>query len=226
VSIDELPLEERFTAKDPDMSDPTYAGKTLDEWAIVLTDASLSTKQQAAQALGAIGAAGHTRAVDVLVDELNKPSQPPDANVAYTTINLLGDSTQIDSDAAVHVAVVDAIGKCGEIASGAVPRLCELLGRNRPATGSIERMIAVAMGDAAVTNAAGEALASIGKPAFPPVRALLQSPAANVRSAAAKTLGLMGAIAREAVPELERLAFRDPFEGTRTNAQQSLQRLR
>jgi hypothetical protein len=37
---------------------------------------------------------------------------------------------------------------------------------------------------------------------------------------------LMGPIAREAVPELERLAFRDPYEATRTNAQRSLERLR
>jgi HEAT repeat protein len=122
--------------------------------------------------------------------------------------------------------VVTAIGKCGEPAGAAGPRRGAGRGRNRPAAGRVERMMAVAMGDAAVTHAVSEALAAIGQPAFPCVRELLQHPSSNVRSAAANTLGLMGGIAREAVPDLERLAFRDPFEGTRTTAQRSLERLR
>ena len=212
------------------MTDSTYAGKTLDEWAASLTDASPSTQQQAAQALGAIGATGQARALDVLLAELNKPARPLDPKRAgtYTSVNLLGDATEVDTDAAVQVAIVNAITQCGELAIGAVPRFCELLGRDRTrgVVGPMRHMIAVAMGDAAVTNAASDALASIGNPAFPSVRALLQSPTANVRSAAARILGLMGPIARDAVPELEQLAFRDPYEATRTNAQRSLERLR
>jgi HEAT repeat protein len=212
------------------MIESSYAGKTLDEWAVALTDPSPSPKQEAATALGAIGATGNTRAVEVLLEELNKPIAPFDAKRAhtFTTIDLLGEATEIDADAAVQAAIVTAISQCGDSATLAVPRLCELLGRDRARgnIGPMRIMIAIAMGDAAVTNAASDALASIGKPAFPRVCELLQSPVANTRSAAARILGLMGPIAREAVPELERLAFRDPYEATRTNAQRSLERLR
>ena len=212
------------------MTDATYAGKTLDEWVASLTDASPATKQRAAEALGAIGATGHARVVDVLLDELSQPAKPAEAKPAasYTTIVHLGEKTEVDTDAAVQVAVINAVSKCGDAASRAVPRLCEMLGRERTRTkpGPMRQMIAVAMGDAAITNAACEALASIGKPAFPNVRELLKSPIANVRAAAARTLGQMGAVARDAVPQLEELAFRDPSEATRTSAQRSLGRLR
>jgi HEAT repeat protein len=168
--------------------------------------------------------------LDELLNELNKPTPPFDANRSwtYTTIDLLGDPTEIDTDAAVQVTIVNAISQCGKHASRAVPRLCELLGRDRARgnVGPMRTMIAIAMGDAAVTNAASAALASIGEPAFPRVRELLQNPNSNVRSAAARILGLMGPIARAAVPDLERLAFRDPYEATRTNAQEALERLR
>ena len=212
------------------MSDSSYAGKTLDEWAASLTDPSPGTKQEAAKALGAIGATGNARAVEVLLEELNKPLTPFDAKRAhtFTTIDMLGEATEIDTDAAAQAAIVAAITQCGEHAAAAVPHLCQLLGRDRARgnIGPMRTMIAIAMGDAAVTNAASDALASIGKTAFPRVRELLQSPIANTRSAAARIMGLMGPIARDAVPELERLAFRDPYEATRTNAQQSLERLR
>lgn len=205
------------------MSD-IYSGKTLDEWAAALSEGSPDAKQQAAAALGA---SGHARAFDVLLAELDKPMHPPEKTLKFTTVDLLGESTEVDTDAAVRVAIVSAIGACGEQASRAVPRLCELLGRERTQkVGPMRTMIAIAMGDAALTNAIGQALAAIGQPAFASVRELLQSPSATVRSAAATSLGMMGPIARDAVPDLERLAFRDPYEATRTSAQRSLERLR
>jgi HEAT repeat protein len=211
------------------MTAPIYAGKTLDEWATALTDGSSDAKPQAASALAAIGATGETRAVDALSDELSKPLPPIDATaLQFTTVDLLGEATEIDRDAAVRVAVVTAIGTCGELASRSVSRLCELLGQERTwaKPGPMRAMIAVAMGDAAVTDAVSAVLAAIGEPAISCVRALLQSRSANVRGAAARVLGLMGPVARAAIPDLELLAFRDPYEATRTDAQRSLERLR
>lgn len=222
----------------------TYDGKPLTSWIQQLSDADPATQLNAAKAIGAIGAAGATRSVPALTGVVKRPALPLQRARVYhfTTVELGGDETEIDVEAAVQAAAVKALGEIGPASAPAIPALIALFGRDRTTAGSsglpkdlatldtgdvsaIKKMLAVTMGDLVVSSATSETLAAIGKAEVKPLIAALSSPNDNRRSGAARALGEMGAEALVAVPALQKVADTDSFKGARDNATRAIARI-
>jgi HEAT repeat protein len=223
----------------------TYEGKPVGTWIQLLNDADLSTQRRAADALGAIGAAGAKQSVPALIAVLKRPVAPlkPGRTYRYATVELLGKPTNVDGEAAVQIAAAQALAEIGPPSSAAVSTLIGLLGRDRTTDGStglpkdlskldtsdapaLTNMLAVGMGDLALSEAASVALAAIGTPSVKPLIAALSHSTPNVRSSAARTLGRIGTPAMDAVSALEKVAESDTFDGARQNAKRALERIK
>lgn len=80
--------------------------------------------------------------------------------------------------------------------------------------------------DANVRQEAARALGYIGLEAVPALLKALGDPDANVRPEAASALGEIGPVAKQAIPELERLAEEDPNRAVRRSALEALGKIR
>jgi HEAT repeat protein len=199
--------------------EPTYHGRTLTQWVVMLRTGDAKARTRAALHLGLGPFNGP--AVQPLASALDDD----DPGVRLTAIHALA---RIGPDAAaavpalarsmrepdekVHRASCDALACIG---GPAVHVLLEALPEDPMVAEAIERItsagenevqaLLAAFGDPGLSkhrSALARALSNLGAPAVPGLMKALQHPVPAVRAEAAEALGRIGAKARDAVPAL------------------------
>jgi HEAT repeat protein len=174
--------------------------------ALLKTEKNRDVRAQAGKTLSQIGAPALEGLIGALAD--------PSADVRFTAAQALARfgpdaadavpalAARLADDAAgVRAAAAAALGEIGPRAQPALPALADVLQDATP-----------------VRNAALRALAQIGSPSVPILRAGLRSRKTATRSGCAFALGVLGAEAEPAVPELVQLVQHDSEPKVRSTA--------
>jgi HEAT repeat protein len=149
--------------------------------------------------------------IPVLVGTLRSASTPPQRSSVILPGRFGGMSTVI---APLCQQAAEALGQMGPDARDAVPALTEVL--KDPQLSSCHPHYALAL--AKIDRQAAKMAVAVL------IQALDAKGHANTRLEAAKALGELGALAREAVPSL-RKALDDPDEGVRSEAKEALKKI-
>jgi HEAT repeat protein len=178
----------------PDLQEPTYQEKTVDEWIKQATDANPQLRLESVHALAKIGLEAKI-AIPPLI-KLLRDNDEQVRSTAHQALRKMGQPavtalTELlhDKNLSVRTSAAQALEVFGPDAKSAVPALAELLG------------------DSTASFVAAYALGSIGpeaRYAIPKLIALLQENN-DSRSAYASALGHIGPEAKAAVPEIIKL---------------------
>jgi HEAT repeat protein len=228
---------------------PAAGGARLALAGALQDDPSTGVRAAAAEAIGAMGAAGRA-SVPALFDALGDPSEA----VRHATAQALARLGPTAEDVPRLIAALDSadgyvaafaawsLGNLRMQARAAVPALVRALDREDvavvaagalarigPAAGEAVPSLVAALGspNSGRRWRAARTLGRIGAPAegaVPALAAALSDPDAWVRANAAKALGRIGLGARSAAPALQR-ATGDPDAGVRHEARQALDHL-
>lgn len=124
------------------------------------------------------------------------------------TVDLLLDALSVEADTSLHPMFAQALGRLGEAAAPAVPRLAALL---RDDHLEIREPAAVALGN----------IGSAASPAVPDLARALHDCCHDVRAQAAESLGRIGPAAGGAAPALIE-AMNDPISWVRLKSAEAL----
>ncbi|MCE5248075.1 zinc ribbon domain-containing protein [bacterium] len=170
----------------------SYEGRSLQEWAADLSDASPDVRARAAKALAQIGASGADVSVPALEAAIKSPRRVglSDADLPPVEFGIDGEKNLVDAQGAARIECILALARLGPVAKGATTTLIAVL-HERPTeilkiANEVDRMKSEAATDrsvqrhaesgllliytyAAERRAVSKALVAIGRPSVPPL---------------------------------------------------------